>query len=50
MRACGKESDVKEKEGMGKREEGWKVMFWNIAGLCNKDKERARKLRRNNTV
>lgn len=21
------------------REEGWKMMFWNVAGMWNKDKE-----------
>jgi len=39
VRACGNESDAKGKEEIGKREEGWKVMFWNIAGLWNKDKD-----------
>jgi len=39
VRACGNESDAKGKEEIGKREEGWKVMFWNIAGLWNEDKD-----------
>jgi len=39
VRACENESDAKGKVGMGKREEGWKVMFWNIAELWNKDKD-----------
>jgi len=37
VRACWNESEGKE--GREKREEGRKVMFWNIAGLWNKDKD-----------
>jgi len=37
MRARGREIDTKRKEGKKEREEGWKMMFWNIAGVWNKD-------------
>lgn len=26
-------------EGGGRRDEGWKVVFWNVAGLGNKDRD-----------